>query len=172
MDRAGDPRLRIGDLAPDLRMLPPSDLYIVDDRDDGGTIRLTFTSVVWNAGDGPMEIRGTPDASEVLRVRQLVHRRSGPPRDARVSADEVYDDGCDAGVQGISPGWGDRYVSQLDEQDLVIGGVPDGRYRLVNIANPQGVLAEARLDNNVGSVDIVLAGSSVSVVGWAGDQRE
>lgn len=41
-------------------MLPPSDLYIVDDRDDGGTIRLKFTTVVWNAGDGPMEMRGCP----------------------------------------------------------------------------------------------------------------
>lgn len=50
--------------------------------------------------------------------------------------------------------------------------VYDGRYRLVNIANPQGVLAEGRLDNNVGSVDIVLAGGSVSVVGSAGDRRD
>jgi len=215
--RAAEARLRPDDLAPDLRVLPPSDLYIVDDRDDGGSLRLKFTTVVWNDGEGPMEIRGSPIEGEALRVRQIVHRSGGGTREAgpvgrfdfehrhghvhlssfaryelwsldgdrpvervatnqkvgfclmdnlvvddvRASEEGSYDDGCDERVQGISPGWGDRYVAQLYEQDLVIDHVPDGRYRLVNVANPDGVLAEARLDNNVAAVDVVLEAGTV-----------
>lgn len=221
--RAVDPRLRPNDLAPDLRVLPPSDPYLVDDRGSGGSLRLKFTTVVWNAGDGPMEIRGSPVEGEGLRVRQIVHSAAGGMREAgtvgrfdfdhrhghvhlssfaryelwsldgdrpvdRVAANRKvgfclmdnlrvdhgpvvadggyagsYDAGCDAGVQGISPGWGDRYVAQLYEQDLVIDGLPDGRYRLVNIANPDGVLAEARLDNNDAAVDVLLAAGTVRI---------
>jgi hypothetical protein len=33
----------------------------------------------------------------------------------------------------------------------------------VNVANPDGVLAEARLDNNAGHVDLVLEGGTVAL---------
>jgi hypothetical protein len=214
-------RLRPGDLAPDLRAVVPSGLYVVDDRDAGGTLRLKFTTVIWNAGEGPMEIRGSsdPDDGEV-RVRQIVHRADGGTRVAgavgtfdfehrhghvhlssfaryelwtlddgvpvtlvainpkvgfclmdnltvdatRAAAEPVYDQGCDATRQGISPGWGDQYVAQLYEQDLVIEGLPDGPYRLVNVANPEGVLAEADHDNNAAFLDVELRGGTVSVL--------
>lgn len=233
-------RLRPGDLAPDLRALVPSDLYVVDDRDDGGTVRLKFATVIWNAGEGPMEIRGSPDPDDgEVRVRQIVHRAGGGTRVAgpvgsfdfehrhghvhlssfaryelwrlegdapvtlvainpkvgfclmdnlpvdagRAAEEPVYDQGCDATRQGISPGWGDQYVAQLYEQDLVIDGLPDGRYRLVNIANPEGVLAEADRSNNAAHLDLELRDATVTVVdagratpidrrtGWLGGVR-
>lgn len=221
--RSGD-RLWPGDLAPDLRASVPSDLYVVDDRDEGGTLRLKFTTVIWNAGDGPMEIRGSSDPSDgEVRVRQIVHREDGGQRvaaavgtfdfqhrhghvhlssfaryelwtldqgrpvtlvavnpkvgfclmdnlpidAARAAEEPVYDQGCDATRQGISPGWGDQYVAQLYEQDLEIAGLPDGRYRLVNVANPEGALLESDRSNNAASLDLELRGGTVTVLGPA-----
>jgi hypothetical protein len=209
---------RLGDRVPDLEVLPPDDLYVVDDRDEGGTVRLKFSTTIWNAGAGPMEVWGDPSEDGTdLHVHQVVQDADGRLRpirpvgsfdfdhrhghlhltafaryqlwtlgedgpgelvaendkvgfclmdnlvvdEARAPADPVYG-GCEAEVQGISPGWGDIYVAQLYEQDIVIEGLPDGRYRLVNVANPDGVLAEARLDNNAGHVDLVLEGGTVA----------
>mgnify|MGYP000625107654 CR=1 FL=1 len=214
-----DGRLIDTDLAPDLRTLAPSDLYVVDDRDAGGTVRLKFTTVIWNAGDGPVEVRGDPDG-EAIRVRQVVHAIDGGVREVgpvgsfdfehrhghlhlssfaryelwslgpdgpaelvaenakvgfclmdnlqvdpdAVATEPVYE-GCEASVQGISPGWGDRYVAQLYEQDLEIEGLADGRYRLVHIANPDGALAESDLGNNAAHVDLVLRdGTTVDIL--------
>lgn len=207
---AADERLQEGDLAPDLQTLVPTDLYVVDDRDAEGTVRLKFTTVIWNAGAGPVEVRGDPDG-DAIRVEQVVHRADGSVRpvgpvgsfdyehrhghlhlsafasyelwtldasgprervaenakvgfclmdnllvDPAATATEPVYEGCDATVQGITPGWGDRYVAQLYEQDLVIEGLPDGRYRLIHIANPAGALAEADHDNNAAFVDLIL----------------
>jgi hypothetical protein len=219
-------RLRPGDLAPDLRARVPSDLYVVDDRDEGGSLRLKFTTVIWNAGEGPMEIRGSSDPDDgQVRVRQIVHRADGGTREAgavgtfdfehrhghvhlssfaryelwtldgdvpvtlvavnpkvgfclmdnlpidaaRAAEEPVYDQGCDATRQGISPGWGDQYVAQLYEQDLVIDGLPDGRYRLVNVANPEGVLAESDRSNNAAHLDLELRDGTVTVVDAGGN---
>jgi hypothetical protein len=81
--------------------------------------------------------------------------------EAIAAVDPAYE-GCDADVQGISPGWGDIYVAQLYEQDVVIEGLPDGTYRVVNIANPDGSLAEARHDNNAAHTDLILRDGRVS----------
>ena len=68
---------------------------------------------------------------------------------------------CNGDVQGISPGYGDIYVAQLFEQDLVITGVPDGRYALINTVNPRGVIVEATTDNNSAIVYFELEGDTV-----------
>src|SRR5690606_16420260 len=64
------------------------------------------------------------------------------PVDANTAPEEpVYAD-CHAEVQGISVGYGDIYVSALYEQDINVSQVEDGRYRLVNIANPGALVRE------------------------------
>ena len=68
---------------------------------------------------------------------------------------------CSGDVQGISPGYGDIYVAQLFEQDLVITDVPDGRYALINTVNPTGVIVEATTENNSAMVYLVLEGDTV-----------
>lgn len=68
---------------------------------------------------------------------------------------------CSGDVQGISPGYGDIYVAQLFEQDLVITGLPDGRYALINTVNPQGVIIETTTENNSAMVYLVLEGDEV-----------
>jgi len=53
---------------------------------------------------------------------------------------------------GISPGFGDRYERNLEGQEIDVTRVPAGRYVLVHRVNPDGVLREARTDNNAASV--------------------
>lgn len=207
---------------PDLRVLEPSGLYLVDETASGGARRLKFTTTIWNAGPGPLEVRGHEDpATGELVVYQTLHTPSGDvvPGDQvgtfqfdhrhghlhlaafaryelwsltedgeldqvvarndkvgfclmdNVVVDEelvdetrgVYPVDCRGDVQGISPGYGDVYVAQLYEQDLVIDGLPDGRYALVNVANPDGAVAEASTENNAAMVYVRLSAGSV----WA-----
>lgn len=215
-DRASSDPRRSDLRLPDLRTRPPSDVYIVDERSEGGPVRLKFTTLIWNAGAGPLEVRGDPDEADEtgggLEVEQhavdedgrwhpvgavagfdFEHRHghlhltgfadyelwtlpSGQPGERiaqnakigfclmdNVVVDEamapdapVYGTGCEADVQGISPGYGDLYVAELYEQDIDVTDVPDGRYRLVNIANPDGVLLEADAANNAGYADVEL----------------
>lgn len=62
---------------PNLRVLPPDDLYLVDERPDG-PLRLKFTTVIWNDGEGPMEVRGDPDApGAALQVTQYLYDEAG-----------------------------------------------------------------------------------------------
>lgn len=195
-------------------------MYIVDERSEGGAVRLKYTTLIWNAGAGPLEVRGDPDDAEGgLEVEQYVldaqgrwhavgavgrfdfeHRHghlhlegfadyelwslpngpTGEPgarlaenvkvgfclmdnvvADETLAADEAAYLGCEAEVQGISPGYGDLYVADLYvadlyEQDIDVTTVPDGRYRLVNIANPDGVLHEADPSNNAAHADVEL----------------
>jgi hypothetical protein len=64
-------------LLPDLVPLKPSDLSTVGSRAEGN-LRLKFTTLIWNAGLGPLETRGArnPETGE-LEVYQYVYRRVG-----------------------------------------------------------------------------------------------
>ena len=210
-------------LLPDLRVLPPSGLYIVDEA-PGGPKRLKFTTSIWNAGAGPLEVHGeiNPRSGE-LEVIQMLYRVSGVVsrggfvgtfnyahrhghlhldgfaryqlwsldaagrrleliaenhkvgfclmdtavidiHRANGRTEPVYW-GCESEVQGISPGHGDIYVAELWEQDLDITTLPDGRYELVNIANPDGWIAELSHGNNSASRTIRIRDGTVTVVG-------
>lgn len=72
-----------------------------------------------------------------------------------------------AGVQGISPGWKDTYVSSLDGQQILIDGVADGDYALMVRADPTNRLAETNEKDNVSWVTVRLSGggSSATVIG-------
>ena len=72
---------------------------------------------------------------------------------------------CETVVQGISPGWMDTYAADTPGQDLDITGLPDGIYALVSRSNPEGVLYESNLENNVAVTLIELAGDHVILVG-------
>jgi len=54
--------------------------------------------------------------------------------------------------EGISPGYGDDYVPELEGQYVVLDGVPAGRYRLVHRVNPARALRESEHENNSSSV--------------------
>ena len=56
-------------LYPNLRALPPHDLsFDTVSTADGATRHvLRFSSTVWNAGQGPLELRGNPDSGELVQ---------------------------------------------------------------------------------------------------------
>lgn len=224
VDPSPDPTLALpatnDPLLPDIRILEPSSPYLVDQRPSGDR-RLKFTTTIWNAGPGPIEVRGHEDpASGRLAVQQVLHTADGGtvPGDlvgrfqfehrhghlhlagfARYElwsvgenweldeivaknekvgfclmdnivvdegliapdAEPVYPIDCGADVQGISPGYGDVYVAQLYEQDIVITDLEDGRYALVNVANPEHSILEADYGNNVETTYLTLDGRLV-----------
>lgn len=60
------------------------------------------------------------------------------------------------GTQGISAGWADAYVSQLDCQWVDITGVPAGDYQLEITINPDARVEESNHADNTLRVDVTL----------------
>lgn len=78
------------------------------------------------------------------------------PRDARPVTEDPFDStgfyhACIGLFQGISPGWADIYEYPLEGQQIVIDGVPDGRYAIVVTVDPDGRLHESDRSDNVSS---------------------
>jgi hypothetical protein len=67
----------------------------------------------------------------------------------------VYVD-CSDVLQGVSVGWADVYTSQLDGQWVDITGVPDGKYWLQIVDDPQNRLVESNENNNTTRIAIDL----------------
>ena len=57
---------------------------------------------------------------------------------------------------GIQAGWADIYTQDLDCQFIDITGVPAGEYYLQLTVNPNGLLAEADLQNNTAYVPVTI----------------
>ena len=70
-------------LCPNLRIGPPSDLYL---QDAGGRQLLRATSDVRSRGRGPMELRGRRDGRRTMRVNQRIYRVGGGHVDVRSRA--------------------------------------------------------------------------------------
>lgn len=72
-------------------------------------------------------------------------------------------------IQGISPGWGDVYRSDLDGQALPLPpDLADGRYCLTLSADPLGLLREVDDDDNAATVSVRITGATASVVAPGG----
>jgi len=62
-------------LCPNLRIAPPSDIYL--DRSAGGRLLLRATSDVRSRGRGPIELRGRRNGWHSMRTNQRIYRRGG-----------------------------------------------------------------------------------------------
>jgi hypothetical protein len=71
-------------LCPNLRIGPPSDLYV--EHRGGGRVLLRATSDVRSRGRGPMELRGRRDGPRSMRVNQRIYRVGGGHIDLRTRA--------------------------------------------------------------------------------------
>lgn len=64
---------------PDIRTLPPSDLRITDG--ERGSRHLRLTNTVWNAGDGPLELRAVNAGTTTAAYQRVyTHDASGARR--------------------------------------------------------------------------------------------
>ena len=66
----------------------------------------------------------------------------------------LYQPGASSVDAGTSVGFSDRYHSYLDGQNIDLTNVREGRYVLVNRANPSAEIHELRYENNAASVAI------------------
>lgn len=57
-------------------------------------------------------------------------------------------------MMGLAPGWSDPYQWYLEDQSVDVSGMPDGRYRLVAIADPDSWIQESNETNNETWVDL------------------
>jgi hypothetical protein len=72
--------------------------------------------------------------------------------------------GCDANsTQGISPGWADLYAFALPGQQLLVGGLPRGKYCLTSRADPLDLIEELNEGNNVRRVRLTLRPRKLAV---------
>ncbi len=60
--------------------------------------------------------------------------------------------------QRLPAGWGDTYDQSLPGQSFRIGGLPNGRYQIEVIVNPEGRLLEVTTDDNRAVRPVVLRG--------------
>ena len=60
-------------LSPDLVALPPADLYFSREvlADGQAHLLLRFTATSWNAGEGPLELAGTPEPGGIVVWQQI-----------------------------------------------------------------------------------------------------
>lgn len=58
---------------------------------------------------------------------------------------------------GLSVGWGDKYPWSLLDERIDVSGLPDGQYRIRQIADPKDEFEEADETNNEVWVDVALA---------------
>jgi hypothetical protein len=65
-------------LYPDLRALPPSEVRL-DSRTVGGETRyaVRFTTTIWNAGEGPLELRGESSGDKTLAYQRIYDDAGG-----------------------------------------------------------------------------------------------
>jgi hypothetical protein len=185
-----------------------------------GIIELRFSTLSWNNGTGPLEIRaGTIDSvNGKQEVVQRIYRDDGTyyevnagsftyhaghghihfddyalytlqPVAASGAADRigykttfcimdttrvntrlpnaskraVYKT-CNASVQGMSVGWGDRYGYTLEGQSIDITGLENGDYDLKIEIDPKSHIIESNEGDNVSTVRIRLSGGTVTVL--------
>ncbi len=76
-------------LLPDLRMAEPYDLQVT--QSVSGLYKLRFGTIIWNVGDGPLEVRASVrSGKEMTEVAQIVHRTDGTTRRRTSTASVFY----------------------------------------------------------------------------------
>jgi hypothetical protein len=79
-------------LYPDLRTVRPSDV-LLDSRTVDGTTRyaVRFTTTIWNAGQGPLELRGESSGAKTLAYQRIYDDAGGYTE--RLAGEFVYHEG-------------------------------------------------------------------------------
>jgi hypothetical protein len=103
-------------LCPDLRIGPPSDMYM---EDAGGRVLLRATSDVRSRGRGPIELRGRRDGHRTMRVVQRIYRRGGGHIDLRSKATLRF---TDVGAYFGGSYWKVHELARFELRPVMPGG--------------------------------------------------
>ncbi len=79
------------DLLPDMKMAPLYGMSIT--TTDSGRKRLTFGTIGWNVGLGPIELRGRKIDDGSMEMRQVIYNSAGGHRIRHTSAIAIFDTG-------------------------------------------------------------------------------
>ena len=79
-------------------------------------------------------------------------------------ADLPLFDECHWTRQGLSPGWQETYAAYLPGQELDISDIPDGRYVIKTILDPENRIIDASRLNTTVAVFVELSGTSIRVL--------
>lgn len=105
---------------------------------------------------------------------RLVPEIDGAPTERRFLTESCGTESSTRVEMGMSVGWSDPYFWQLEDQSVVITGLPDGDYRLTAQADPDDWILESDETNNATWTDLrigTLEGGlrSVEAIGDSGD---
>lgn len=122
--------------------------------------RLAQANNLVNPYDAANTIVGTtPKVTFCLLDTSRIPQWPGGPRPGSAEYRQ-----CNRNTQGISNGWYDTYTANLYGQWIVIDGVPDGIYWVINETDPSDLLLESDESDNKTAVKIQIAGNSVTVI--------
>ncbi len=76
------------------------------------------------------------------------------PSDPIFATGSCGDRGSTSIMMGLGLRWSDPYQWYLEDQSVDVSGMPDGRYRLLAIADPDGWIQESDETNNETWVDL------------------
>jgi hypothetical protein len=71
---------------------------------------------------------------------------------------------CAEGRQGISAGWTDTYLAEIEGQELDIEALPNGRYALRTTIDPANRIQEIDDANNTSTVYVRIEGELLEVL--------
>lgn len=203
---------------PNITPFPARDIRIV--QNSNGTTHLQFSTLSWNNGTGPLEIRaGTIDnISGKQEVVQRIYDDNGGYSDVNAGSFVYHADHghihfddyalytlqpvtangasnrigskttfcimdttkvnvripnaskraiyktCNATVQGMSVGWGDRYGYSLPGQFIDITAIDNGEYYLKIETDPKTNILESNEEDNVSTVRIRITDNTVTLL--------
>ena len=203
---------------PNITPFPARDIRIVQKSD--GTKDLRFSTLSWNNGLGPLEIRAgaIDNLNGKQEVIQRIYNDDGTyselnagsftyhaahnhihfddyalytlqPVTANGAADRIGQKTtfcimdttrvntrltnaskraiyktCNASVQGMSVGWGDKYGYSLAGQSIDITGLSNGDYNLKIEIDPKTHIVESNETDNVSTVQIRITDGTVTVL--------
>jgi hypothetical protein len=208
----------VSERQPNITPFPARDIRVVQKSD--GTTHLQFSTLSWNNGAGPLEIRA--GAINTLNgkqeVIQRIYRDDGTYYEVNAGSftyhaahshihfndyalytlQPVLANGatnrisekttfcimdttrvnvripyaskraiyktCNATVQGMSVGWGDRYGYSLEGQSIDITGLENGEYNLKIEIDPKTNIIESNEDDNISTVRIRITNGTVTVL--------
>ncbi len=146
------------------------------DREDGGRDQVEVGHFVYHPGHEHWHFESfsemqmyslSEDQSlgEMLATSEKItscvldmNRLPSPPPN---SPSDPFFSECGQEFQGLSVGWADTYAATLDGQELDITDIPDGRYALQLLVNPDELFIESNYDNNSAIVLVEIDGTTV-----------